>query len=67
MHRGGSATALNCPMRCFRTRHQRQPDHLPGRPEDKARLRFFVQPPLREQIQYTVKALAEELAFVKGA
>jgi 7-keto-8-aminopelargonate synthetase-like enzyme len=65
---GSSATALKLSNALLGRGINANPIIYPAVPEDKARLRFFVTScHSEEQIQYTVKALAEELALLTEA
>ncbi len=62
---GGSLTALRLSDKLLQRRINVNPILYPAVPEDKTRLRFFVTScHSEEQIRYTVKAVAEELASV---
>ena len=62
---GSSATALKLSNALLGRGINANPIIYPAVPEDKARLRFFVTScHSEEQIRYTVKALAEELALL---
>ncbi len=63
---GSSATALKLSNALLGRGINANPIIYPAVPEDKARLRFFVTScHSEEQIRYTVKALAEELALLR--
>ncbi|MGA5462760.1 type I polyketide synthase [Mycobacterium sp. NPDC050041] len=65
---GNSATALKLSNALLGRGINANPIIYPAVPDDKARLRFFVTScHSDEQIRYTVKALAEELAFLTEA
>ena len=65
---GSSATALKLSNALLGRGINANPIIYPAVPEDKARLRFFVTScHSDEQIRYTVKALAEELALLTEA
>lgn len=65
---GSSATALKLSNALLGRGINANPIIYPAVPEDKARLRFFVTScHSDEQIRYTVKALAEELALLTQA
>ena len=65
---GSSATALKLSNALLGRGINANPIIYPAVPEDKARLRFFVTScHSEEQIRYTVKALAEELALLTEA
>jgi 8-amino-7-oxononanoate synthase len=62
---GSSATALKLSNALLRRGVNANPILYPAVPEDKARLRFFINScHSEEQIQYAVKVLAEELALL---
>jgi 7-keto-8-aminopelargonate synthetase-like enzyme len=65
---GSSATALKLSNALLGRGINANPIIYPAVPEDKARLRFFVTScHTDEQIRYTVKAIAEELALLAEA